>query len=106
MHVRDVEYIENGSEHLTGTLYMTTFRVVFAPDRETNDTNLVDENSHHRTHISFDIVSRFYRVINISVIMTFHWLRFIKYMSHVCIQLIIKITLVLDFFFFSFHTSG
>ena len=48
MHVRDVEYIENGSEHLTGTLYMTTFRVVFAPDRETNDTNLVDENSHHR----------------------------------------------------------
>lgn len=42
MHVRHVEYMENGSEILTGTLYMTTFRVVFAPEREPNQNDLVN----------------------------------------------------------------
>jgi hypothetical protein len=45
MHVHDVEYIENGYERLIGTLYMTTFRLVFAPDKETDDDKLVDEKS-------------------------------------------------------------
>lgn len=42
MHVRDVEYIENGHERLTGTLYMTTFRLVFAPDKENDDRHLIN----------------------------------------------------------------
>jgi hypothetical protein len=41
MHVRQVEYIENGCERLIGTLYMTTFRLVFAPDNDLEDNNLV-----------------------------------------------------------------
>jgi len=41
MHVRDVEYIENGHQRLTGTLYMTTFRLVFAPDQENDNIHLV-----------------------------------------------------------------
>jgi hypothetical protein len=41
MHVHNVEYIENGYERLTGSLYMTTFRLVFAPDKEREDNNLV-----------------------------------------------------------------
>lgn len=40
-HVRDVEYLENGSERLTGTLYLTTFRLVFAPDNELENNSLV-----------------------------------------------------------------
>ena len=42
MHVRQVEYMENGSENLIGTLYMTTFRVIFAPEREPNENDLVN----------------------------------------------------------------
>ncbi len=41
MHVRHVEYIENGYKRLIGTLYMTTFRLVFAPDNENEDNNVV-----------------------------------------------------------------
>jgi hypothetical protein len=41
MHVHHVEYIENGYERLIGTLYMTTFRLVFAPDKETEVNNSV-----------------------------------------------------------------
>ena len=41
MHVHNVEYIENGCERLSGTLYMTTFRLVFAPDKETENNNFV-----------------------------------------------------------------
>lgn len=41
MHVRDVEYAERGCERLKGTLYMTTFRLVFAPDNELNHDNIV-----------------------------------------------------------------
>jgi hypothetical protein len=41
MHVRSVEYIESGCPRLTGTLYMTTFRLVFAPDEETENNILV-----------------------------------------------------------------
>jgi hypothetical protein len=49
MHVHDVEYIENGHEHLIGTLFMTTFRLIFAPDKETDDQNLmVDLNPSHK----------------------------------------------------------
>ena len=40
-HVRDVEYLENGSERLTGTLYLTIFRLVFAPDNELENNSLV-----------------------------------------------------------------
>jgi hypothetical protein len=45
MHVHDVEYTENGYERLIGTLYMTTFRLVFAPDKETDNQHLVGTNS-------------------------------------------------------------
>ncbi len=38
-----VEYIENGCERLIGTLYMTTFRLVFAPDRDVEDNRLVGD---------------------------------------------------------------
>jgi hypothetical protein len=41
MHVRNVEYTEHGCERLIGTLYMTTFRLVFAPDEETENNILV-----------------------------------------------------------------
>ncbi len=41
IHVRNVDYIENGCERLSGTLYMTKFRLVFAPDNETGNNNLV-----------------------------------------------------------------
>lgn len=41
MHVRDVEYVERGFERLRGTLYMTTFRLVFAPDNELSHENIV-----------------------------------------------------------------
>jgi len=41
IHVHNVEYIENRCERLIGTLYMTTFRLVFAPDQETENNNLV-----------------------------------------------------------------
>jgi len=41
IHVRNVDYIENGCERLSGTLYMTTFRLVFSPDNETRNNNLV-----------------------------------------------------------------
>ncbi|CAF3560442.1 unnamed protein product [Adineta steineri] len=41
MHVRNVEYIENKCERLTGTLYMTTFRLVFAPDQEIEDNDFI-----------------------------------------------------------------
>lgn len=41
MHVRNVEYLENGCERLNGTLYMTIFRLVFAPDNEIENQNLV-----------------------------------------------------------------
>ena len=41
MHVRDVDYVENGCERLTGTLYMTTFRLVFAPDNEIENRSVV-----------------------------------------------------------------
>jgi hypothetical protein len=40
-HVRNVEYVENGCERLNGTLYMTIFRLVFAPDNELGNNNLV-----------------------------------------------------------------
>jgi hypothetical protein len=41
MHVRNVEYTEHGCERLIGTLYMTTFRLVFAPENETEDNHFV-----------------------------------------------------------------
>lgn len=41
VHVRNVEYIEYGCERLSGTLYMTIFRLVFAPDNEIENNNLV-----------------------------------------------------------------
>ncbi len=40
-HVRNVEYIEHGCERFSGTLYMTIFRLVFAPDNEMENNNLV-----------------------------------------------------------------
>lgn len=50
VHVRHVEYVENGSERLTGTLYMTTFRLVFAPDTETEDRRSVRKNPSHKKY--------------------------------------------------------
>lgn len=44
MRVRDVEHIENGSKGVYGTLYMTTFRLVFAPDKENADTDSVESS--------------------------------------------------------------
>ncbi|CAF3983937.1 unnamed protein product [Rotaria sordida] len=41
IHVRNVEYIENGCERLCGTLYMTVFRLVFSPDNEIANNNLI-----------------------------------------------------------------
>ena len=41
MNVHDVEYKENGYEHLIGTLYMTTFRLIFAPDKQADIGRLV-----------------------------------------------------------------
>lgn len=41
VHVRNVEYIEYGCERFSGTLYMTIFRLVFAPDNEIEPNNLV-----------------------------------------------------------------
>lgn len=41
MHVHHVEYMENGYDRLIGSLYMTTFRLVFAPDRENEDNHVV-----------------------------------------------------------------
>jgi len=41
IHVRNVEYIEHGCERFSGTLYMTIFRLVFAPDNEIENNNLV-----------------------------------------------------------------
>ncbi|CAF4434430.1 unnamed protein product, partial [Rotaria sp. Silwood2] len=47
MHVRNVEYIENGCERLNGTLYMTVFRLVFAPDNEiATNNNILSENKY------------------------------------------------------------
>lgn len=42
MHVRHVEYIENGSKHMTGSLYMTTFRLIFAPEIVTDENDSVN----------------------------------------------------------------
>lgn len=42
IHVRNVEYRENVCEPLNGTLYMTTFRLVFAPDNEITNSNYVN----------------------------------------------------------------
>ncbi|UJR15569.1 hypothetical protein I4U23_002507 [Adineta vaga] len=41
IHVRNVEYIENGCERLNGTLYMTIFRLIFAPDNDIGNNNLI-----------------------------------------------------------------
>ncbi|CAF1037328.1 unnamed protein product [Adineta ricciae] len=47
MYVRQVEYIENQCEHLIGTLFMTTFRLVFVPDRETEcNAFIISENKY------------------------------------------------------------
>ncbi|CAF1622360.1 unnamed protein product, partial [Didymodactylos carnosus] len=32
LHVRNVDYTESTFDKLSGTLYLTTFRLVFAPD--------------------------------------------------------------------------
>ncbi|CAF3506342.1 unnamed protein product [Rotaria sp. Silwood1] len=46
-HVRNVEYIENSCERLNGTLYMTVFRLVFAPDNEiTTNNRIFSENKY------------------------------------------------------------
>ena len=35
MHVRDVEYNEQNCERVSGTLFITNFRLIFVPDNET-----------------------------------------------------------------------
>ncbi|CAF3584690.1 unnamed protein product [Rotaria socialis] len=40
-HVRDVKYRETGCECLNGTLYLTTFRLVFAPDNAIKKNNII-----------------------------------------------------------------
>lgn len=41
IHVRNVEYYEYGCPRLTGTLYMSIFRLVFAPDNEIENNPFV-----------------------------------------------------------------
>ncbi|UJR31099.1 hypothetical protein I4U23_018607 [Adineta vaga] len=41
MSVRQVEYIENRCERRIGTLYLTTFRLVFMPDQETEHNQFI-----------------------------------------------------------------
>ena len=77
MHVRDVKYSENGCERFSGTLYMTTFRLVFAPDNELETTNVVStthsmftQHSQLMTYCFSFLRSR--PAINILVNTTFH----------------------------------
>ena len=56
MHVRDVEYVERGCERLRGTLYMTTFRLVFAPDNEFNQDNVVSHVLFDMKHVCWEII--------------------------------------------------
>ncbi len=72
IHVHNVEYIENRCERLIGTLYMTTFRLVFAPDQETENNNLVCNILNiSKNSIGF-FPDRYSLEINILVNMTFH----------------------------------
>ena len=41
VHVQHVECTEHGCEWLSGALYMTTFRLIFAPAREAEENRFV-----------------------------------------------------------------
>ncbi|CAF1128245.1 unnamed protein product [Rotaria sp. Silwood1] len=45
MYVHNVEYTEGGCNRLVGTLYMTNFRIVFAPDDETDENTLISSGN-------------------------------------------------------------
>ncbi|CAF3948702.1 unnamed protein product [Rotaria sp. Silwood2] len=45
MYVHNVEYTEGGCKRLVGTLYMTNFRLVFAPDDEADENHLISSGN-------------------------------------------------------------
>jgi len=59
MHVRDVEYVERGFERLRGTLYMTTFRLVFAPDNELSHDNIIISGNKYIREFDIPLTSIF-----------------------------------------------
>ncbi|CAF0810401.1 unnamed protein product [Adineta ricciae] len=62
VHVRNVEYIENGCQRLNGTLYMTIFRLIFAPDNDIDSNNLIASGNRYIGEYDIPLAS-IYRII-------------------------------------------
>ncbi|CAF2043973.1 unnamed protein product [Rotaria magnacalcarata] len=56
-HVRDVKYRETGCECLNGTLYLTIFRLVFAPDNAIKNNNIIASENKYISEYDIPLTS-------------------------------------------------
>ncbi|CAF4204431.1 unnamed protein product, partial [Adineta steineri] len=62
VHVRNVDYIENECEQLSGTLYLTIFRLVFAPDNEVENNNFIVSGNKYISEYDIPLTS-IYKIV-------------------------------------------